>query len=459
MENKNKLLIIILVLIGLIITGFLIISVMDTGNSFSDESKNNLSSTAPNTDYQKTDIAQIFITTGNNINKEDYTKASIVITDARSGSYDTIISKDAEIKIRGNSTARLDKLPYNIKLSSSQSVLGMKAGEKWSLLANYLDTSLMRDKLAYDFAENIGMAYSSESRYIDLWMNGEYQGNYLITVPIEAGENRVDINTENNEYLLELEDNRVEEDATYLKTDLCRFKLDAPETLTKKQTDWLTGFLGKAEDAMINGEFSEVSEYVDIDSFINFFIIQELFKNMDVHTSSTRYYIKDDKIYAGPIWDFDLTSGNIALFNRFQYYLVYNNDGQYGNSTGNSYEGFWALNGGPDQNYSSCWIGNLMGFKEFREKFYNRYVELQNQIINLYEDNAIGTNQIDLLLDQYGDSFLRDNEKWPVNIDRGSPLYRDNEKTFDESVTFLRSWLKSRNEWLLEALEKVQKGL
>ncbi len=445
---------------SLIIIIFVILCIITVGqaDSYNNIDEKDTEEAAATPTASETDIAQIFITADQSISEEEYTAAKIVIADADGGSYETITDSEARIKIRGNSTATLAKKPYNIKLSTSQGILGMKAGKKWCLLANFMDTSLLRNKLAYDFAQNIGLDYSCETRYVDVWLNGEYQGNYLLTTPVETGEDRVDIDTSQKEFLLELEANRTEKDTTYISTELYRFKLDAPETLTQEQSDWLEQFLSEAEAAIKSRDYSRIKEYVDIDSFIDFYIVQELFKNMDVNTSSTRFYIKDHKIYAGPIWDFDLSSGNIGLFSFLPYYLSYNNYGMTGNASQNSYEGFWAFTGGASQDYSLSWIGNLMHCSDFYEKLYERYQQLQEQIVNLYQDNTTGTNQMDLLLEEYGDSFARNNEIWPVELHRDSPLYRTNEKTFEESVSYLCSWLKNRNEWLLEALKEFETG-
>lgn len=399
----------------------------------------------------KSDIPQVFITTKEDIKKEAYISAEITIVDSKTGSFDTIHDDSARIKIRGNSTAILAKKPFNIKLSTEKSVLGMPAGKKWSMLANYLDTSLMRNKLSYDFAKDIGLDYSCESRYVDVWVNGEYNGNYLITVPVEVGKNRVDIDIENGDYLLELSVGRVEEGVTYLNTYVHRFELNDPETLTDEQTAWLFAYLVEAENAMKSAEFNNIKKYVDVDSFVDFFIVQELFKNIDVNTSSTRYYIKDKILYAGPLWDMDLIAGNVSKHNVFSHYNKYNNWGEYGNKSGNSCEGLWALNqemDGPNSTIGPSWIGYLMKCSEFRSLVYKRYLELQDQIVNLYKDNLLGKNRMDILLDSYGKSFARDVQKWPTDVYRNE-LYRIEEKTFDDSVSFLKDFLKKRNDWLL----------
>ncbi len=98
-----------------------------------------------------------------------------------------------EIKGRGNYTWTLAKKPYQIKLDGSKPVLGMGAAKTWILLANYADASLMRNKLAYDLGASLGLHGSPDSRWVDLRINGEYRGNYLITEKVEVKKNRVEL--------------------------------------------------------------------------------------------------------------------------------------------------------------------------------------------------------------------------------------------------------------------------
>jgi hypothetical protein len=98
----------------------------------------------------------------------------------------------------------------------------------------------------------------------------------------------------------------------------------------------------------------------------------------------------------------------------------------------------------------------LMKCGEFSSLYYQRHMDLQNRIQNLYQDNGLGTNQIDNLSKEYGGSFERDVKKWPVDKYRGSELYRAQEKTYTDSVSFLRSFLKNRNEWLVQALSSYK---
>ena len=99
----------------------------------------------------------------------------------------------AEVKGRGNYTWTLAKKPYQIKLDGSKPVLGMGSAKTWILLANYADMSLMRNKLAYDLGASLGLHGSPDSRWVDLRINGQYRGNYLITEKVEVKKNRVEL--------------------------------------------------------------------------------------------------------------------------------------------------------------------------------------------------------------------------------------------------------------------------
>ena len=165
---------------------------------------------------------------------------------------------------------------------------------------------------------------------------------------------------------------------------------------------------------------------MDIDSFIDLHLVNEFFKNQDADFSSTRFYVKDGRMYAGPLWDADLSMGNV---NPWLYTQDVND---------------------PDVLYvlQSGWIKELMEIDEFARLFATRYVELQDVLVNIYEDNELGTNQIDLLLEQYGEAFLSDSQVagWGF-VSCG--LEKTPKPTCRENVEEIREWLKIRNEWLL----------
>ena len=139
---------------------------------------------APEKPYQ---TAQVYIDCPTDITKDAYVQAAVRIVDPN-GRFAEIDDGEATVKVRGNSTSSGAKKPYNIKLSSKKDVLGMGRAKKWCLLANLYDKTMLRNKLSYDFAAEIGMDYVSSCEFAELYLNGVYRGCYLLTEAVEIGE-------------------------------------------------------------------------------------------------------------------------------------------------------------------------------------------------------------------------------------------------------------------------------
>ena len=278
----------------------------------------------------------------------------------------TVDAKLSSIKGRGNSTWGLPKKPYNIKFEKKTDLFGMGKAKKWSLLASFYDPSFLRNTFIFDLADEIGLFYSSKSKHVDLYINGEYQGNYLVCESIEVGESRVDItdldglNEEANKdidiekvalagnrtgseagsvkyaeipndpadisggYLLEFDFlDRYAPEVSGFVTKLGQpVVLKSPEYASKAQVEYISSLWQEIEDAIYsengtNALGKHYTDYIDIDSFAKMYIIEELSMDIDAGISSC-YFFKDansDKLVASPVWDFDLSLGS-ADFSR-----------------------------------------------------------------------------------------------------------------------------------------------
>jgi spore coat protein CotH len=394
-----------------------------------------------NSSYYFTEVPQVYIQTENgNLINQEYSSASIAIVDFKDIKSDKIIDTSAEIKIRGNSTAEAMKKPYTIKFSKKEDVLGMGKAKKWFLNANALDKTLMRNKLVFDFASAIGLKYSPETTFVDVWLNGRYIGNYLLSETIQVSPSRVDINTDQGDFLIEREFERYSADTTYFNTPVfgIRFGVNEPKDITEEQLTVLTSLIGKIETAIKDRDWKTFSDYVDVKSYIDYYILSELFKVVDFDYSSTRFYIKNGKLYAGPPWDNDLSSGNADTYFYYDY---------------NYHEGF-----GADSSYIGLWCNKNLytdcyEFPEFNNALRDRYQELQEVIQNLYEDNSLGTNRIDDLIEKYGKSFDRNYTTARWTISREIMIEKSPEISYEKNVEYLREWLKKRNEYLLDSFE------
>ncbi len=268
------------------------------------------------------------------------------------------------IKGRGNVTWEYAKRPYNIKLDKSADLLGMGKAKGWCLLANYLDTSLLRNKIIYDLAEETGIDFIMDSRSVDLYINGEYKGTYLMTEKVEIDKNRVnltdlekateDANGEDVDlesypaggtnayavntrkwreipndpeditggYLIEVELNeRYAAEACGFVTKIGQaVTMKAPEFVSEKQINYIADFYQDMEDALYsdtgyNSKGKHFSEYIDEESMAKMYLLQEFALNLDSGITSFYLYKDSDltgdgKLHMAPVWDFDIAVGN-----------------------------------------------------------------------------------------------------------------------------------------------------
>lgn len=268
------------------------------------------------------------------------------------------------IKGRGNATWTMKKKPYNIKFDKKTDLFGMGKAKKWTLLANYSDESLIRNYIAFNLAEDVLLSYTSKHIAVDLYIDNNYYGNYILCESVEVGDTRVDINdlegdTEdvNTEeldaysfggaqetdykklvagtqkwvnipndpeditggYLLEYElPNRYVNEVSGFVTDRNQtIVVKAPEYASEAQVKYISALYQEFEDAVYsdtgyNSQGKHYSEYIDVDSFVKMYVFQEYVKNLDAAITSFYIYKDNDSdlFVASPVWDFDYALGN-----------------------------------------------------------------------------------------------------------------------------------------------------
>ncbi len=375
--------------------------------------------------YKVTEVPQVYISTangrGNTLSKsKGYVDTDIVIADVDG----TIIAEAGTIKVRGNSTAHAEKKPYNIKFSSKHDVFGMGNSKKWCLLANCFDPSLLRNSVALEVAHEMNLAYTSENCFVELWIDGVFKGCYLFTEAVEAGDTRVDIKVKNGEFMIELEKSRVEEGTTYItNANGLRFSFKEPEEPTEEQYQNVKEVLDRVTAAIDSGDYSQVEAAIDVESFAKFFVLNEYMRNNDFNFSSTNFYYKGGKLYAGPAWDFDLSSGN----------------GSEENPDNKRYDKPKALYGN--------WYPYLFKYSEFQKLAIETFDQYKGYLAGISAEGGF----IDKNIEQYINVFKRNfNEAgWEI-----TKRYSTNEmapfETYEENVEFLSTWLTNRLSWMDE---------
>lgn len=236
-----------------------------------------------------------------------------------------------KIKGRGNSTWNgVTKKSFNITYNKAVSVGGMSEGKKYSLLANYQDDSLSRNRFLYDLADAVDIPYSSDSRYVDFYSNGFYWGSYQMCQKVDVGSS--ELISDFGEYLNE--DNTLKEDFPFLcevdskategedyfvkcKDDLkITIKWPEPASNTpayEQVKNYVRDKFNEFYSATTNN--GDISRYADVDSITKLYLINELGKNWDSGTSSLYFVYKPDdngnyKFFGSPVWDYDNSLGN-----------------------------------------------------------------------------------------------------------------------------------------------------
>lgn len=219
----------------------------------------------------------------------------------------------ARIRGRGNSSwLWYDKKPYRIKLDEKSEMLGLGANKDWVLLANYRDPTHLMNAVAFEAARYMELPYANHSRYVEVTLNGDYVGLYQLTEQVEADENRVDIDNEEGYLLsLDLDDgpslNPEGEDNFWSQVFQMPVCVKNPENQTPQQLDAIKADFAMLENAINSYNYNAVAQLMDIKSFVDFLILQELTYNVELAAPRSMYMYKDrgGKYAMGPPWDFD----------------------------------------------------------------------------------------------------------------------------------------------------------
>ena len=215
---------------------------------------------------------------------------------------------------RGNATwENKEKKPYNLKLRNQADLLGMGVARNWVLLANAYDDSHIRNQIVYDAAAQLGLNYSPLCRWVELYLNGQYAGLYQLCEKNEIHESRVNISSfTGNLISIEKEDRLWEYDQQFVTAGGTPIRIRKTADAEKlKETIGCLERAILAEDGVDPVSGASWLEMVDLESWVKKYLIEEAFGNLDAGSISQFFYWENDgKIYAGPVWDYDVSMGS-----------------------------------------------------------------------------------------------------------------------------------------------------
>ena len=218
-----------------------------------------------------------------------------------------------EIRGRGNTTWTWPKKPYRVRFADKTSLFGLEAARNWVLLANYKDFTLLSNTVAFELGHRFGMPFTNHYVHVEVVLNGNYQGSYVLTEHIQVHKGRVDIDSKDG-YLAEL-DSRYDEDPKFLTTNLgMPIEIHSPET----NYDFMIESLNELDAALsaVDFPYNNYTELMDLDSLVDFLLINETVNNLEIAGPFSTYLYRDKggKIKWGPLWDFDWAYGLREVF-------------------------------------------------------------------------------------------------------------------------------------------------
>ena len=376
-----------------------------------------------------TGLPIIYITTTGNASinsKENYVEGTVAIKGGRDFAGES--SVNMKIRGRGNSTWFLHpKKPFQMKLKDKSTMLDMPSKKKWLFLAEYSDKTMLRNTISFEMGYLSNLDWTPKSTFAEVYINDEYNGTYNITEKVEEGSKRVDIGDDG--FLLEIDQlERLDADDVYFYTNAFLIGIKEPDLDSDdEQFKYIKAHINEFEATLFASNFADpingYAKYIDIDSFVDWYLINEITKNVDSKDFSSIYFHMKvgEKIKMGPLWDFDLSFGNVDYA-----------DSRYA-------QGFWVKD--------NAWIARMFNDTVFVEKVKTRFAYFKaNQ--NLILD------KIDTYADKLNLAQQENDAKWGTlgMYVWPNPVWFD---TYGEEVAHLKSWYSQRMTWLDDALNNL----
>lgn len=380
------------------------------------------------------------------VDKKNYVKGTIEISDPEHlYSDETVFTATVGIRGRGNSTWGWPKKPWKVKLDSKASVLGMPADKEWCLLANYSDRTLLRNLVAMRLSEICGFSWTPRMRSVEVYLNGSYQGVYTFCEHKKVSSSRVDINVVGEtvtygdaltgDYYFEIEEQQDETACWYTGMGV-PMMFSEPEEPNSAQFDYAKKYFSDFENALEGSSFADPKKgyaaYIDVDSFIDYYIVQELTKNVDGNLRKSSFLTKTrgGKLEMYHLWDFDLTLGNCG-------YLP----------VGNGPEGFWIKDYASNSTWGGGWYHRLFQDPAFVDKVQSRWGELYPQLEAVAQWIETQAQILDPAQKRnFSKWSIRESVDWVKFPSRGS---------YEAEVDYLIDFYTKRLKWLDTELHKL----
>ena len=369
------------------------------------------------------------------------------------------------IEIRGSSTTWFPKKQFAVETRDSVgennnvSLFGMPEENDWIFNAPYTDKSLMRNAIIYKMARDAGK-YASRSHYFELVVDGDYRGLYVMFEKIKRDNNRVNISKLEPEevsgdnitggYIIKVDKWDGENIGGWYSESpsdsyggfYYQYHYPKPDEIVYDQQQYIINYMDNFEQIILSEDFADQEtgypSVIDWESFVDFFIMQEITKNVDGYRLSSFLHkdkdSDDGRLVAGPIWDFNLGFGNADYYNGWEA------------------QGWQVEADLPIDDFSiPYWWCVIWSDQSFRWSVQQRWNSLRNNSLSNSSVNSL----IDSLQSHIGVAAERNFERWPTLGEYVWPNHYIGQ-TYQDEIDYLRNWITTRMEWIDNELLSTQ---
>jgi spore coat protein CotH len=361
------------------------------------------------------------------------------------------------IELRGKTSLDFPKKQYCIEIRDKNdqdknvSLLRMPPESDWILGAPYSDKTLMRNVLAFQISNEIGM-YAPRTEFVEVFLHKsdeseigvDYMGVYYLAEKIKRDNDRVDVERMDSDddtlltggYILEMTpESKIEPGDSVIETERGLKLINIyprGDSITLKQKMWITDYMNKFEQALFSDYFDDEEsgyrKYIDVDSFIDYIIINELFKNAEAFRHSTFLYKeRDGKLKAGPVWDFNLSSGNTV-----ELVSIDNEPVDFIHASGN-------------------WKTRFFKDEYFVTKYKDRWKQLRKNVLS--DENILSI--IESNKESLSEAQVRNFNRWDILGKYIWPNPEPYSETYEEEIKKLENWLLTRAEWIDNSIDSL----
>jgi hypothetical protein len=322
---------------------------------------------------------------------------------------------DFTIKGRGNSSIGMSKYSMKIKFPEKREILGMPADKEWALISNHADKTLLRNYMTFNLARQLEMGYVPRCSFVEVYLNRDYMGLYLLTETIKVNSSRLNIPKDENNYLVEVDAYYDNNDTIIRTAQQLPLKIHYPKNCGDTCQATLKTFADQWEDFIRTSFcYDTLARWIDIQDYSAYYWIEEFSKNADSNLKTSVFFTweRSGKIKMGPIWDFDLSYGEYRQFDPKEWYSRPN-----------------------------PWNRYLFKNAQFKQEIANYWKDHRNIFLSAIDS-------LDYYRKHIEKAAKNNFKRWPVLGTTFLWEFNQSYNSHEEAVDSLKSWMKQRAKWI-----------